>query len=146
MSNPSETKQSVMGRCFCQAVRFEIDFPTDFVSHCHCESCRRSHGAAFVTWTGVPLKQFRYLKGQDHLRKYQSSPAVNWIFCENCGTSLLYEHASSPDKIYMTVANLSGALDRLPEAHVSYEEHVPWLKIADGLSKFREKSNELIPE
>lgn len=146
MPNSSQANPSVLGHCFCQAVKFEIRFPTDFVSHCHCESCRRSHGAAFVTWTGVPLKQFKYLKGQDRLRRYQSSPGVRWIFCENCGTSLLYELAGSPDKIYMTVANLNGALDRLPEGHVSYEEHVPWLKIADGLPKFREKSNEQIPE
>jgi hypothetical protein len=146
MSDSSTAEQAVLGSCFCKAVRFEIHFPTDFVSHCHCESCRRSHGAALVTWTGVPLRQFKYLKGQNGLRRYKSSPGVTWIFCENCGTSLLYEHASSPDKIYITVANLEGPLDRFPEGHVSYEEHVPWLKIADGLPKFREKSNEIIPE
>jgi len=136
--------ESVIGRCFCTTVQFEIRFPTEFVSHCHCESCRRSHGSAFVTWTGVPRAQFKYLAGADRTKKYQSSPGVSWVFCENCGSSLLYEHAGSPDKIYMTVANLEGPLDRLPEGHVSYEEHVPWLKIGDELPKYREKSSESI--
>ncbi len=44
---------SVQGHCFCRSVKFEIQFPTEFASHCHCESCRISHGAAFVTWGGV---------------------------------------------------------------------------------------------
>jgi hypothetical protein len=25
-------------------VRFEVDFPSRFVAHCHLESCRRAHG------------------------------------------------------------------------------------------------------
>lgn len=146
MPNQPNNKKSVIGSCFCRSVCFEIDFPTEFVSHCHCESCRRSHGSAFVTWAGVSIKQFRFLQGQDRIRKYKSSANVTWIFCENCGTSLLYEHASSPEKIYMTVANLEGPLDRSPEGHLSYEEHVPWLKINDSLPKYREKSSELIIE
>jgi hypothetical protein len=46
----------------------------------------------------------------------------------------------------MTVANLDGSLDRSPECHVSYEEHVSWIKVADGLPKFHEKSDKQMPE
>lgn len=71
---------------------------------------------------------------------------MSWCFCENCGTSLLYEHALMPEKIYMTVASLEGPLDRAPEGHVSYEEHVPWMKIADALPKYRDKTSEEIED
>lgn len=40
------------GRCACGRVRFVARFPSRFNAHCHCESCRRAHGAAFVTWAG----------------------------------------------------------------------------------------------
>lgn len=137
-------RKSVQGSCYCKKVRFEISFPTIFCSHCHCESCRRTHGAAFVTWTGVPITQFKYLSGKENIKKYVSSSEVRWCFCDNCGSSLLYEHAGSPDKIYMTLANLEGPIDQQPEGHVSYEEHVDWFVVGDSLPKFREKSSEEI--
>lgn len=131
------------GGCFCKTIRFEIDFPTEFVSHCHCQSCRKSHGSAFVTWTAVLHERFRYISGKDKIRRYQSSRAVTWLFCEVCGTSLFYEHADSPHKFYITVANIEGPLDRQPEAHVSYEEHVPWFNFHDDLPRQHGKS---VPE
>ena len=42
------------GRCHCGRVRFVARFPSRFVAHCQCESCRRAHGAALVTWAGLP--------------------------------------------------------------------------------------------
>lgn len=135
---------SVQGSCFCKKIVFEIQFPTEFVSHCHCESCRRSHGSALVTWSGVPRKQFRFLSGENLLSRYNSSKAVSWCFCSNCGSSLLYEHNDFPEKIYFTVANISGFLDRAAEGHVSFEEHVNWFTFDDNLPKFKEKSKDRI--
>lgn len=134
--------KSVKGQCFCGAIQFELSFPTDFCSHCHCNSCRKAHGSAFVTWTSVPVNQFRFLSGVDKIKKYNSSADVRWGFCSTCGTSLLYEHARTPNKVYVTVANLNGSLDRPPEEHVSFEEHADWFTVNDGLPKFRAKSDE----
>ena len=132
---------SVVGQCYCNQIQFEITFPTEFVSHCHCESCRTSHGSALVTWGGVNVSQFRFLNGESLLKKYKSSDKVNWCFCSNCGTSLLYIHEDYPQKIYFTVANVKGDLDRRPDSHVSYEEHVNWFTVKDELPKYREKSD-----
>lgn len=131
---------SVNGRCYCGAVQFELTFPTEMCSHCHCESCRKSHGAAFVTWTGLPAKQFKFLSGESKIKKYQSRPGVRWGFCSDCGTSLLYDCDSAPEKVYVTVANLTASLDREPDGHVSFEEHVNWLNINDGLPRYKEKT------
>ena len=53
MSEPT----AATGRCHCGGVRFVARFPSRFVAHCHCESCRRAHGAAFVTWAGFPPRR-----------------------------------------------------------------------------------------
>jgi len=135
---------SVRGRCYCGSVRFELIFPTEFCSHCHCEDCRRSHGAPFVTWTGLPSKQFKLLEGDGKLKKYESHPGVRWGFCTDCGTSLLCEYDVTPDKIYATVANLDGPLDRSPDSHVSFEEHPRWMQGSDSLPKYRGKTEERI--
>lgn len=135
---------SVIGNCFCKKISFEIQFPTEFVSHCHCESCRTSHGSAFVTWSGVPKNQFRFLSGEHLLKKYSSSSKVRWGFCSECGTSLLYDSDHAPNKIYFTVANIKGELDKKPDSHVSFEEKVHWFSFKDELPKYKEKSNERI--
>ncbi len=135
---------SVIGHCYCRSVKFEIQFPTEFVSHCHCESCRTSHGSAFVTWGGVSRKQFRFIAGEDNIKRYESSPGVKWGFCNKCGTNLLYDHDGVPEKVYFTIANLEGPLDRQPDSHVSFEEKVNWFHPGDDLPKFRAKTEERI--
>ena len=38
----------------CGTVEFSVALPTLFCGHCHCTMCQRNHGAAYVTWFGVP--------------------------------------------------------------------------------------------
>ena len=142
------TSEPLRGRCLCGAVAFTLTPPTDFVTHCHCESCRRSHGAAFVTWTGVPLERFELVSGEAQLRWYRSSRWIEWGFCGRCGSSMLYRaveegHVEAPrlDRMYVTAASLD-ALDRPASAHVSFEEHVPWLDVKDDVAKYRGKAVE----
>lgn len=135
---------SVTGQCYCGAIRFELTFPTEFCSHCHCEDCRRTHGAPFVTWTGLPLKQFKFISGENKVKKYESHPGIRWSFCADCGTSLLYDYDIAPEKIYVTVANLNGPLDREPDAHVSFEERPDWMHRSETLPRFKAKTDEVI--
>jgi hypothetical protein len=140
---------ALRGRCLCGAIEVSLVPPLDFVSHCHCESCRRSHGAAFVTWTSVPTERFTLVDPDAQLRWHASSQWIEWGFCGRCGSSMLYRataegHAESPkvDRMYVTAASLDGSLDRAPQAHVSYEERVPWLVHDDGVPKYRGKTSE----
>ena len=148
----STTNALLHGACLCGAVRFTLTPPTDFAAHCHCASCRRSHGAAFVTWTSVPAARFAFEAGEDEVTWYRSSSTIEWGFCRRCGASMLYRaiaegHAEKPklDRMYVTVASLDG-IDRSPAVHVSYEELAPWLVERDGLPKHRWKTDETLPE
>jgi hypothetical protein len=123
-------------------VRFELVPPTGFASHCHCEDCRRSHAAAFVTWTSVPTDQFRLLSGKDELRRYESHAGVFWGFCGKCGTSMFYDADDTPERIYVTVTSLVDPLDRDPDSHVSFEERAPWYSASKTLPCFRGKTDE----
>lgn len=136
-------EERIRGNCHCQAVQFEIIPPTEFCSHCHCESCRRTHGAAFVTWTSVPNSQFKITKGKEHINCYESSPEIIWMNCSHCGSPLFQTTRYSPGRTYITVASVSDLLDRKPDSHVSYEERVDWMEICDTLPKYREKASEI---
>lgn len=146
----TEREGVVRGRCLCGAIEVELEGPLEFVAHCHCQSCRLSHGAPLVTWTGVPLERFR-MRGDERLRWYRSSETIEWGFCDRCGSSLLYRaiapgHHEAPklDRMYVTVASLVDPIDQPANAHVSYEERVPWLTIGDDVPKFRGKGKERI--
>lgn len=111
----------------------------------HCEDCRRTHGAAFVTWIGLPRKQFRFLEGEDRVRRYESEPGIEWEFCDRCGTQLFYECDSEPDKMYVVHAALEGPLDREPDSHVSFEEHAAWAPgLRDDLPRYFAKTDRRI--
>ena len=88
--------------------------------------CRRAHGAAFVTWVGVAAERFEITAGADQLNCYRSSPAATRRFCRTCGSSLTFESTRWPGEVHVVLANLDGPIDREPDAHVYWADHVSW--------------------
>ncbi len=115
------------GRCHCGAVRFVARFPSRFACHCHCESCRRAHGAAFVTWVGFNSDQVTIERGADQLATHESSPGTARKFCARCGTKLFFESARWPGETHIVRAAFDEPPDREPDGHAFYAEHVAWL-------------------
>lgn len=138
-------QDALRGRCLCGAVRFTVTPPTDFASHCHCESCRRAHAAPFVTWTSVPEARCALLDGAAAVRTYASSPGVLRSFCGTCGTPLFFRGDDAPGRTYVPVATLVDPLDRPIKGHVSYEEHVAWLEGVEQLPCTRGKTGHRVP-
>jgi hypothetical protein len=131
-SSDNESR-AVTGACLCGAVRFEVALPTLFCAHCHCTMCRRAHGAAYVTWIGVPRLQFRIQTGGTELVRYPSSKHGQRSFCRVCGSSLFCESSMHPDRIDVVLANMEGPVDRAPQAHVYFDDRAEWVVVDDGL-------------
>ena len=127
--------QTVDGACYCGNVRFTVRFPTLFCGHCHCSICRRSHGAGFVTWFVVSREQFSFRSGESDLVRFQSSEHGTRSFCGRCGSTLFCESTKQPDFIDIVLANMEGAIDRTPEAHVYYDDRARWVKVTDNLPR-----------
>ena len=127
---------SISGSCLCGAVAFTVQPPTRWVNHCHCSICRRAHGAAYVTWASVNVEQLTILKGLDDLVRHHSSPWAVRRFCRHCGSPLFYNADHLPGEIHVVVAALSWPIDRMPEAHVYFEDHAPWTDISDKLPRY----------
>lgn len=125
----------VSGGCHCGAVRFRIRFPTKFFAHCHCADCRRAHGAAFVSWVGVPAAQFRVDQGTEQLVRYDSSSAAWRQFCGRCGTTLTFAGDRWEGEVHVVAANLNGPVDREPQAHTYFDRAVDWVQPADDLPR-----------
>ncbi len=74
------------GRCLCGAVTYTArDVETEFRA-CHCGMCRRwSGGPAFAVHAGGV--EFR---GEENIRRYDSSAWAERGFCARCGSNLFY--------------------------------------------------------
>lgn len=124
------------GRCLCGAVRYEAEPPTLFFAHCHCRWCREAHGAAFVSWVGIAEDRFRLVAGEPDLVWYQSTRPSRRGFCRRCGTTLFFASSLCPGEIHVTRASLQGKIDRGPQLHCFYDQHVDWGEAADGLPRY----------
>src|SRR5919198_3537468 len=76
----------IHGRCLCGEVAWEAPGPLEFMSHCHCSRCRKSHGAAFATYCMAAVETLRLTRGEDAIVRYESSPGMRRPFCRRCGS------------------------------------------------------------
>lgn len=127
---------TLTGGCLCGKVRYEVDPPTLFFAHCHCDYCRRAHGAAFVTWVGAAESRFRLTAGEDRLRWHASSALSRRGFCGDCGTTLFFVSTLCPGEIHVTRASFDGPVDRAPQLHCFWDQHVDWAPVGDDLPRF----------
>jgi molybdopterin-guanine dinucleotide biosynthesis protein A len=126
MSDESAQREA-RGQCHCGRVHFVARFPSRFCCHCHCQSCRQSHSAGFVTWIGFKAEQVAVVSGAGELAAYESSPGTRRTFCRVCGTKLFFESARWPGEIHIALAAFRTPVDRAPEGNAFYEEHVAWI-------------------
>ena len=122
------------GRCFCNAVEFEISGEPFAMGHCHCESCRQ--------WSGTPVTSFSlwkygaltFTKGAEQVGAFNKTPKATRKWCRNCGGHILTE--SEQSGFIDVYPALISDFDFKPAMHVHYQESV--LRIKDGLPKWKD--------
>ena len=79
------------GSCLCGSIAYEVDADPGPIVHCHCATCRKTHGSAFSTVTNVPRDRFRWIRGEHLLKGFKSSPGKQRYFCTQCGSHIVAE-------------------------------------------------------
>ena len=133
----------IHGQCLCGAVKFEITPPTKGSAHCHCDYCRRAHGAPLVTWLTMTTEQFKITDGGKKVTWYQSSEQSKRGFCQICGSTLFFRSTQAPGETHVAMANLTDKADREPRFHCFTEQTVSWYPINDTLVQLRGDGPEL---
>ncbi len=119
------------GYCLCKTVRFELDFEIVATSNCHCQFCRRAHGAAFVTTALVPTSALRITAGEESIARHQGR-----YFCRTCGSRLFNRGDSYPDATSLVVTSLAQDPTVRPAAHMNVESKARWYEILDDSPQF----------
>ncbi len=128
---------TVTGSCLCGAVRYQLDGPFSHMSHCHCSMCRKHHGAPFATWVASPLKGFRFLAGEHHISRYDSSASWHRDFCLTCG-SVQPVRMTEHKVVASPAGNLEGDPGIRPAMHIFVASKAPWYDITDKLPRHAE--------
>lgn len=127
----------IEGSCLCGEVAFEADELSGPIGHCHCQTCRKSHASSFSTTARVVRDQFRWVRGEDLLKNFESSPGKRRHFCSNCGTHLIAEWIDRPNVI-LRMGAVNNDPGQKPQGHIWVSHDVPWLEYGPGLPMFEE--------
>ena len=123
----------VQSACLCGAVRWQVDGAHDFMTHCHCSRCRKTHGVPFATYTPAPLDAFR-LDGREHVTRWESSPGFFRPFCARCGSVVPGEAWN--DLVFIPAGNCESDPGVRPQAHIFVASRAAWYEIRDALPCF----------
>jgi len=114
------------GSCACGAVAYEVDGEMSPIVHCHCQTCRKTHAAAFSSIAAVSRRKFRWTAGEELLSTFESSPGKHRRFCSRCGSHLTAEREG-----HRSVMLRLGCLDTPVAGH-----HIGHIWRSDGASWF----------
>jgi hypothetical protein len=132
------------GHCFCGTIVAEMRGEPFWICFDHDDDCRRATGAAIVVWIGYRPLNFQFTSGEPKV--FSRTPGVKRTFCSDCGTSISYQDAGTPDELYVSL----GFLDRpeyfRPQAHAYWRMRLPWMEFADNLPKIDAYSREREPD
>ena len=124
----------VEGGCLCGNIRYRSEKAPVFVSHCHCQRCRRHSGALFVTHAGLPVDGFSRLQGEPTY--WHSSEAFDRGFCADCGSTVTGLYLDDPSIIVIPIGTLDDIEKVAADRHIMTESQVSWLKIDDELPRY----------
>lgn len=126
----------IEGSCLCGEVRYEAAEVAGSMAHCHCETCRKAHGAAFSTILPVKSAGFRWIAGESLLSHYESSAGKRRWFCTKCGSKLISTRDAISDSLLLRAGCIDHGCDSRPVAHGWVESAPPWDEISDDLPQF----------
>ncbi len=137
-------KLPITGGCLCGSVRYEIDEKPIGAGNCHCRTCQKSVGTAYMPVLFVPYKALKITGTVKEFATLSASGnTMNRGFCPECGTAL-FGRNSGNDKIRPVNA---ATLDEpgLYEPHMDFwvSDAQPWDVMDPDLPKFDENPKHL---
>jgi hypothetical protein len=126
------------GSCLCGGVRYEIAGPLSAALNCHCSMCRKAHGAAFRSRARVNAADFRWVRGEELVTYFESSPGNHRGFCRVCGSPMLSRFDHKPLVYGLPLGALDDDPNIRPALHIFVGSKAPWHEITDDLPQYQE--------
>lgn len=126
----------IEGSCLCGAVKYQVELIPDKIFNCHCQYCRKAHGAAYATMAFAKGDTLQVFDDQGMLKEHKNDLGGYRAFCSNCGSRLMNY---GPDKsLYLSIAlaTVDTPVDNAPVAHANTESKASWCEPYAGIPSF----------
>ena len=125
------------GSCLCGGITYRISGPVGPIENCHCQMCRKAHGAAFSTNGVVASADVELTSGTELITTYASSPQRLKCFCSRCGSPLFIRRLNDETNIVITLGTLDSYAGSGASRHVFVDAKAGWHHITDDLPQYR---------
>ena len=127
------------GSCLCGRVEFTIDPPFKVFQYCHCSRCRKVTGSAHASNIFVPINQFEWQKGSEHVGRFEPEGTKYFAtsFCNRCGSSLPWE-AKAGNTVIVPAGSLDDDPEMKPQQNIFWESRACWYEETNQMKKFSE--------
>lgn len=126
----------ITGSCLCGEVTYEISGQVGDIVHCHCQTCRKAHGAAFSSVAAVDDDNFT-LFNKVPLGCFESSEGKSRFFCSGCGTHL-YAKREGTQHIILRLGSLDDDPQSQEKEHIWVSQKASWYEINNDLPEHQE--------
>lgn len=126
----------VEGSCLCGSIKYQVELLPGKIFNCHCQFCRKAHGADYVTMALAKADTLVISDDNDKLTEHLNDIGGYRAFCSNCGTRLMNY---APDKnlyLSVTLSTIDTPIDLAPVAHVNTESKANWCTPYTGIPNF----------
>ncbi|HVU23755.1 MAG TPA: GFA family protein [Opitutus sp.] len=130
---------TITGGCLCGGTRYVLEEPPTHLADCHCVDCRRSSGAAYVTWGVVRRERVKLTSGE--LRKVPHAERVR-DFAACCGTQLFFEDTPEWPTVDVAIATLDDPAPFAPGMAIWTEDKLPWVRLDETKPAYRRTPRE----
>jgi hypothetical protein len=129
---------TVDGGCACGQVRYRLRTAPLFVNCCHCQSCQRQTGSAFVLNAVIETDRVEVVTGQTALfaMPTDSGRPHDVARCPACGTAVWSHYGGARSLSFVRVGALDTPTALVPGAHIYTRSKLPWVQLPEGVPAF----------
>lgn len=134
----TDTQTELDGGCACGAVRYRLGSPPMFVNCCHCRSCQRQTGSAFVINAIIETDRVVLLSGElQPVALVTESGRPHRIFrCASCQTAMWSEYGGMVKLRFVRTCTLDDPTALQPDVHIYVRSKQPWVTLPAGVPAF----------
>ena len=125
----------LIGKCACNAIRFEIEDSFTYAFYCHCSQCRAATGSAFGAYAGIDRAKLVVVSGADRIKALRKRNDDRVNFCSTCG-STVFVFVRDGEFVHVPLGALRDPPSIRPTFHTFVGSKAPWYEINDGLPQY----------
>ena len=126
----------IEGSCLCGSIKYEVEIIPDKIFNCHCQFCRKAHGADYVSLALVKASTLTIDDQNSHLTEHLNDIGGYRAFCSNCGTRMMNYASDKNMYCAITLSTIDSPFDLRPIAHVNTESKAKWCTPSDDIPSF----------